>query len=78
MLTLQEPHDTITTALATLPPLERSVVVAYFMDGDPVGRIMCRHKLKRPEVVAAIETALAAMRNGLRNLTTAGMSASPG
>jgi methyl-accepting chemotaxis protein/methyl-accepting chemotaxis protein-1 (serine sensor receptor) len=27
--------------------------------------------------VAAIETALAAMRNGLRNLTTAGMSASP-
>jgi DNA-directed RNA polymerase specialized sigma24 family protein len=67
MATVQEPRETITATLNTLSPFERSVVVAYFMDGDPVGRIMCRHKLKRPEVVAAIETALAAMKNGLRS-----------
>ena len=67
MLTIQEPHDTITAALATLPAFERSVVIAYFIDGDPIGRIMRRYKLKRREVVAAIESALAAMRNTLRS-----------
>jgi DNA-directed RNA polymerase specialized sigma24 family protein len=66
VLTVQEPHDTITAALATLPPFERSVVVAYFIDGDPIGRIMRRSTLKRPEVVAAIETALVAMKDVLR------------
>ena len=67
VLTFHEPHTTITEALATLPPFERCFVIAYFIDGDPVGRIMRRYKLKRSEVVAAIETALAAMRSSLHS-----------
>ena len=65
VLTVQEPYDTITAALETLPPFERSVVIAYFIEGDPIGRIMRQYKLKRREVEAAIETGLAAMRNAL-------------
>lgn len=49
-----------------MPPCERCVVVAYFIDGGRIQRIMRRYELKRPKVVAAIETALAGMRDALR------------
>ena len=73
MLTTNEPQGTIETALESLSPVERSIVFAHFIDGDPIGRIARTSELKRADVDNLIGTALAKMkatlqRKGVRSI----------
>lgn len=59
--------DLAVTLVNDLPPDLRKVVEAYFFDGESVGKIQRRHKLKRQDLEAIIEAALDTMRLALRS-----------
>jgi hypothetical protein len=59
------PAELAATLVQDLPPHVRKIVEARFFDGESILKIQRRYKLKRRDLEAMIQTALATMRTAL-------------
>jgi DNA-directed RNA polymerase specialized sigma24 family protein len=66
--------DFVSFATSALPPDVRTVVEAHFLDGDSIFKIQRRFGVKRRDVEAMIETALAEMGMAFRSHGVRGMT----
>lgn len=64
----------VSFATSALPPDVRTIVEAHFLDGDSVFKIQRRFGVKRRDVEAIIEAALAEMETALRSRGVRGMT----
>jgi hypothetical protein len=59
--------ELVTTIVSDLPPDVRSIIEQHFQDGESVFKIQRQCWMKRRDVEAKIETALATMRIAMRS-----------
>jgi hypothetical protein len=64
---LSNPADLAAALVHDLPSDIRSIVEAYFFDGESIFKLQRRYKLKRRDLEAMIEAALVSMRVTLRS-----------
>jgi DNA-directed RNA polymerase specialized sigma24 family protein len=65
-LVILTPEDALAATLESLPPLERTVVTAHYLDGVSVLRISQRLNVKQADIRDAMSSGLAIMQNVLR------------